>query len=477
MKIKNSLIILFVFTALYVHSPTPVMAQFTFTPGLVITVDSGIDASDALPGDRICATAAGECTLRAAIEEANTSTSGIRDVIIFGLERPAVIDLTLGELRVEHSMDIVGPGARHLTVRRSFEQGTPNFRIFHILPGIVYLTIRGMTIKNGWADTGGGVLVESSGNLQLIDSALIGNHATAGGGGAASSGKLLILRCLLASNIAEYQGGAIVNTGISSDTTITDSTLTANSAVIGGAISNEGALLLINDTISGNSASAAGSSILNGTLGTVRVLNTIIGRDISQKVPALLGAFQSAGHNIVTDVGTATGFTDGVNGDHVSQNNAIDPMLGNLLNNEGETDTLAPQPGSLAIGNADSCVYQYQCSQLPGIFIDGGLTDQRRRWRRDFVGPDPPVDIGAYETDGTGPQGPNGLNSEATPGPRYANSPVVLINATTLERRYTVVRPSGKFEFSGLPYAPVYILEIRAKRVGGAITPQVIAFD
>ena len=39
--------------------------------GAAFTVDSSADAEDATPGDGICATAAGVCTLRAAIQETN----------------------------------------------------------------------------------------------------------------------------------------------------------------------------------------------------------------------------------------------------------------------------------------------------------------------------------------------------------------------------------------------------------------------
>lgn len=42
-------------------------------PALAVqfTVDSPVDAADQTPGDRRCETAAGACTLRAAIQEAN----------------------------------------------------------------------------------------------------------------------------------------------------------------------------------------------------------------------------------------------------------------------------------------------------------------------------------------------------------------------------------------------------------------------
>ena len=58
----------------------PAAAQNTFT------VDATGDAGDATPGDGTCATASGDCTLRAAIEEANnTANSGGPDEIAFDL--------------------------------------------------------------------------------------------------------------------------------------------------------------------------------------------------------------------------------------------------------------------------------------------------------------------------------------------------------------------------------------------------------
>jgi CSLREA domain-containing protein len=47
---------------------TPLSAQ-----AKSFTVTSTIDAVDAVPGDGVCATAANQCTLRAAIQEANAT--------------------------------------------------------------------------------------------------------------------------------------------------------------------------------------------------------------------------------------------------------------------------------------------------------------------------------------------------------------------------------------------------------------------
>jgi len=44
--------------------------------GVGFTVDSTVDAVDANPGDGLCATEAGECTLRAAIQETKYAARG-----------------------------------------------------------------------------------------------------------------------------------------------------------------------------------------------------------------------------------------------------------------------------------------------------------------------------------------------------------------------------------------------------------------
>src|SRR4051812_28637704 len=51
--------------------PALVLALFGRAWGATFTVDTTVDALDVLPGDGICATAVGECTLRAAIQETN----------------------------------------------------------------------------------------------------------------------------------------------------------------------------------------------------------------------------------------------------------------------------------------------------------------------------------------------------------------------------------------------------------------------
>ena len=72
-------------------------------PAAAITVDSTADAVDANPGDGVCDDGTGNCTLRAAIEQAN---SGDAIVIPKG-----TYTLTLGsELAIDKSLTLRGAG-------------------------------------------------------------------------------------------------------------------------------------------------------------------------------------------------------------------------------------------------------------------------------------------------------------------------------------------------------------------------------
>jgi hypothetical protein len=427
--------------------------------GLLLTVNSTGDSRDAFTGDRICADENGRCTLRAAVEETNSNTT--RDAIIFDLPQPSVIELTYGELFLVQSLDILGPGARRLTIQRA--AGTINSRIFHTPPTQLVVNIRGLTIRGGNDPNGGGLFVESGGVVGLSDSAVIGNNGQRGGA-ISSSGTLTVVRCLIHSNTASVTGGAIANVGSTHQMTIVNSTITGNTGASAGAIYNEGSLLLVNDTINNNTGTAAVNGILNTGQGIVQVLNTIIGRDTALG-NTLQGTFQAAGNNIVTKANGSTGFTDGVNGDQVSNNNIIDPLVGPLADNGGQTDTYALLAGSPAIHHGNACVFTGQCPLLPGIQIPQGRRDQRRYLRSPSA---TEIDVGAFDTDASAFSGSGSLSYGCIgcPSIRFAGALVELVNTATLERRYARVHLDGHIEFHNLPGPEVYVMDIRSKRPG-----------
>ena len=63
------------------------------------------------------------------------------------------------------------------------------------------------------------------------------------------------------------------------------------------------------------------------------------------------GATAASSNNLIGDGSSLTGLANGVNGNQIGTDDSpIDPLLGSLQLNGGTTQTLAPQPGSPAIG-------------------------------------------------------------------------------------------------------------------------------
>ena len=56
----------------------PLIARPDSAAGVTLTVNSTADGVDASPGNGVCATAGGQCTLRAAIQEANSLAGATR---------------------------------------------------------------------------------------------------------------------------------------------------------------------------------------------------------------------------------------------------------------------------------------------------------------------------------------------------------------------------------------------------------------
>lgn len=443
--------------------------------GTLFTVNHAGDTNDSNVGDGICADSTGKCTLRAAIQEANNDN--YQDGINFALPIPSTIELTLGELTVTSKIYIAGPGARNLTIQRSMAVATPNFRVFNLDEEIV---LRGLTIKNGKVPegAGGGIYIKSSSIITLSDLVVTGNSANRGGG-IYNSGLLSLTRSLVSSNMATTSGsiigagGALFNQTPFGIADVVNSTLTENSAVTGGSIYNGGrSLFLINATISHNNAENLGCSIVNDANGTATALNTIVGMDNSTTISSLSGSFRSLGNNLITDARNSTGFTNGVNNDQVSNNNAINPLLGNLADNGGQTDTRALLDGSPAINSGNNCVYYGNCPQP--IPQDYYLTADQRINRLRLGGT--AVDVGAYEYQTSVVVGNITLGAFSFRN-RSGGTLLILTKASTNEKRTRITNPFGNFSFSNLAFGEVYFLERKPKRLGERTGLGVFVFD
>jgi len=252
----------------------------------------------------------GPGSLRAAVTAADASPGSTID---FAPGLHGTIRLTSGDLPVSASVTIDGPGQNKLAV-----SGTGASRIFDI-SGSANVSISGLTITDGLATSGGGILVEDSAALTLCASTLTGNEALGNASGAgygggiedSSTAPLTVNNCAFYNNSAlavgandpiggpDYifaAGGAIdLNLFTTGSATITDSTFTGNEALGdspgasagGGAISNSSVLgttlTVTGCTISGNSAigEAGGDGVNNFSSGQGGGINCISGLTLS----------------------------------------------------------------------------------------------------------------------------------------------------------------------------------------------------
>jgi CSLREA domain-containing protein len=332
-----------------------------------VTLGAGCDADSNTPGE--------QCTLRAAIEEANALSSD--DTIEFAISTTdpgfdpgsgmSTINLTKALPDLSAPVVIMGPGANLLTVRRTTGG---NYGMF-IVTTTGAVTLSGMTISNGAAVSGGGILNVNGATVNVSGCALTLNSAGRGGGVANDgTGRVNIDTSTLDGNSATDRGGGIANrtTGIVS---VANSTLANNAAMpsgLGGAIGNfgSGAVTVTNSTISGNSASAGGGifnffDFFGGQTSTVRVRSSLIAGNTAIDVS---GDFSSQGFNWIGNAGNAppTNFFDHGTGfdaatDEVGTADApLDPRLdpNGLHDNGGPTKTIALRCGSRAIDKGTS---------------------------------------------------------------------------------------------------------------------------
>jgi hypothetical protein len=359
-------------------------------PEAIFTVNHNGDSKDQAPGNGVCLDEAGHCTLRAAIEEAN-STAGI-DEINFSFIIPASTiqlnpNLSPSELTVTQGVTITGPGARQLTILGNTSVTSDVISI--AATAATAVKINGITVANS-----GRYGINNAGRLELADVAIKGSRST----GINNSGRLSINRAVVNNNA----GSGILLTSSSNAVNISNTTVTQNESPTngGGINSASGDVTLNNVTISDNSAVTSGGGFYySGSAAGINVRNTIIADNTSPTAPdifASVGAsFVSRGNNLIGKNVGVTGFVNGTNNDKVGTNAApFPPMLGLLQNNGGQTDTRALALASPARDAGNMCVLGQSCGQNNPAFalnIDQRGTDFVRLFETS-------VDMGAFET-------------------------------------------------------------------------------
>lgn len=406
---------------------------------LTFQVNSTTDTLDASPGDGVCADAGGQCTFRAAVQEADAQPGGSAITILvpagtFPLKL-GVLPLTTNTIAIQGASG----GATTLDGRNAGQVFSVSSDATATLDGLTIehgnggfggaienagvLTVTNSVVRDSVAGVGGGIYNHDTGSLTLESTMVLGNKSGGNGGGIANAGGTLqVSLSTVSANKAGRAGGGIVNifgsTSVS-QTTIADNATAGNRSEGGAGIANgSGTLTVDQSTISGNTTNSlnGGSAILNVRIASVSN-STISGNSSPDGSGALLNSdtmtlsYDTIASNSFAIVNTASltatgtiianstgsencfgnrfqepqGFNlDSGNSCQLTQPTDLtntDPMLARLADNGGPTETQALRPGSPAIDHG-------------GTSANGcPATDQRGVPRPQG----PACDIGAFE--------------------------------------------------------------------------------
>jgi hypothetical protein len=400
------------------------------------------------------------------------------DTINFAVTGP--ITLSSGPIPISRSLHIVGPGARSLTISGSANRVFVVTGGTSTISGLTIANGNNTDYSNdGSAAQGGAIYVSNPAMLTITDCAFNNNavlgatNSTSGGNGGAgqggaiyNGGTLTLTGCIFTGNSATGnagtshgvvgnggtggagQGGALFN-DTSGNLSVTNCTFNGNTATggasgsggvpttggkaDGGAIYNQGTLTTTSVTVGGNTgtggAGGKGGKVTGATGGSnggvssgggvSTVGNTIIAGNSASTSPDVEGGFTSSGHNLIGIVNGSTGFTAA--GDQTgSANIPLNPQLGALTNNGGQTNTMALQSTSTAINAGNTGLAPRR--------------DQRGNFRNGAA------DIGAFEYNGE----LVGLSSIARTGTNDATigAEVVIGHTYQLQRKINITDTS-----------------------------------
>jgi len=383
-------------------TPAPAVLNFP--------VDSTADEPDAVPGDGLCdSNPSGDCTLRAAIQEANAQAQPILISLSdreYTLSRSgADDDATAGDLDVTNPEVVVEGAGTDETIVRSIVGD----RVFDVR-GTGGLVLNALTVQEGMADRGG--CVRNLGTLLVTHVRLTECLASFGGGLYHDGASLTVLHTTIAWNAGQNGGGAAMfEPGRFDRTLIHDNQAEYGGGIFAGA---NGEIDMVNSTVSGNRAKESGggislsetshirsSTIADNVAGeegggivdvfrdaTIRVGNSIVAGNAAATGPECAGTLVLDGGNLVQD---ATGCT--LAGNLAGALTGVSPELAPLADNGGAVWTRALASTSPAVDAGDPA----GCTDTDGVPLDGDGRNRVRAVDGRCTGGDARCDLGAYE--------------------------------------------------------------------------------
>jgi CSLREA domain-containing protein len=331
------------------------------------TVNTTDDTVDANPGDGACKDASNNCSLRAAVMEANARAQG--DTIslpagdyLLTIDGSAEDAAATGDLDITTSLSIVGENRdsridangidRVLHITGTYTVALTGLTLMHGSEtdgGGIYNNGGALTITNTWigdnnASGSGGDIYNNSGTIIFADSFANWSWANYGGGIYNYAGTVTLERSVVLFHWIPGDGGAIYNED--GTVTLTDSTIdNVGADDDGGGIYNEdGTVTLVRSTVAHANASYGGGIYSAGSSAEVYITDSLFKRShadsdgghflisgglLSLENSLLVGGSANNGGGIYNDNGTVTitGSTlddaSGTNGGHLFNDGGI----------------------------------------------------------------------------------------------------------------------------------------------------------
>ncbi|MFL6374698.1 MAG: choice-of-anchor Q domain-containing protein [Pyrinomonadaceae bacterium] len=280
-------------------------------------------------------------SLRNAIANANPGDELCFDAAFFST--PRVITMSGGNLTVDKSLIISGPGQNLLTLDAGL--ASRHFYFSFQAPSVV---LSGMTLTNGQPNISdpdpshggsidvGGFTSNGSGAGVTLQNVTITNSTAILGGGIYSLGNVNVIDSTLSGNTAPQGGGGGIYSETFKTLTVLRSTFSGNSAVDGGGIENLGTLTVTDSTFDSNAAkwppgfggsSPRGGGIFN--VGTATVSGSTLISNTAQQGGAVFNYYY-------TSLSNST----------FSNNGALDLVGGNVWG--GAICSCGPYTGSIS---------------------------------------------------------------------------------------------------------------------------------
>ncbi len=206
----------------------------------------------------------GTTSLREAIAGANAKPGRTItfDPTVFAAAQ--TITLSLGQLELTDSTGtttITGPPAG-VTI-----SGDNDSRVFQVNANVT-ASISGIKMTGGTTTGNGGGLYSDGGKITLTNCTVSGNSANIGGG-VLIFGTAKLTNCTISGNSANIGGGLYINNGATA--TLSNCTISNNTASLGGGLNNHGTATLSRCSISNNTGATSGGGLYieNGATATL----------------------------------------------------------------------------------------------------------------------------------------------------------------------------------------------------------------